>query len=246
MEEIKIGMSIGMTRGSLKTWALLVLVVLLQAFINVSTHAAERAYLGMQPQELPQQALTALGIDAPSGIMIRDVGRDTPAADAGVMRGDLLLSMDGEKVTSLAQLVSVAQSLSPGKTVELSVMRSGETVNLEMLVGSWPEARDIKKTSVGQVPGLGLTVIALADPIREKFNIRWDSEGLLVSLVDPSKGISEIIQRGDIIVQVNQQNVWLPEQFIEIYNAAKDAQQRQIILLLERIDGYLLIMLPVR
>ena len=228
-----------------KLFASAVLLIILTVAGDVA-RAAERAYLGMQPQELPADAMAALGIDAPSGIMIRDVGRDTAASGAGVQRGDLLLSLDGTDITSLAQLISVAQALTPGNTVDLSVLRAGKTMDLSMDVGSWPVSRDIAKSFVGQVPALGLTMIALPAKVREKFAVRWDSEGLLVSLVDPSKGISEIIKRGDIIVQINQQDVWLPEQVIELYQAAKDAQKRQVLLLLERTDGYMLIMLPVR
>lgn len=235
-----------MAHGYLGTRLFSVLALLAVSFVGNPVVAAERAYIGMQPQELPQQALTALGIDAPSGIMIRDVGRNTPAADAGVERGDLLLSMDGIETTSLGQLKEKAQDLSPGDKIGLTVLRQGETLDLELIVGSWPNAQNIQKTYVGQVPGLGLTMVGLAAKVREKFGIRWDSEGLLVSLVDPSKGISEIIKRGDIIVQVNQQAVWLPEQVIELYQAAKEAKQRQVLVLLERTDGYMLVMLPVR
>ena len=235
-----------MTHNVLRMCIAPIILVLLLALTGGTLSAAERAYLGMQPQELPADAMAALGIDAPSGIMIRDVGRDTAASDAGVQRGDLLLSLDGTDITSLTQLVSVAQALTPGRTVDLSILRAGEALGLSMTVGSWPASRDITKSFVGQVPALGLTMIALPPKARAKFAVRWDSEGLLVSLVDPSKGISEIIKRGDIIVQINQQDVWLPEQFIEIYQAAKDAKKRQVLLLLERIDGYMLIMLPVR
>jgi serine protease Do len=226
--------------------AAVALVLLMLVLANGPVSAAERAYLGMQPQEIPAQAMAALGIDAPSGIMIRDVGRDTAAADAGVRRGDMLLSLDGTDITSLVQLISVAQSLKPGSKVNLSVLRVGETLELSMVVGAWPEARDVKKNYVGQIPALGLTMTALPPKVREQFSVRWDSEGLLVSLVDPSKGISEIIKRGDIIVQVNQQRVWLPDQAIRIYQAAKDSGKRQVLLLLERTDGYILVMLPVR
>ena len=146
----------------------------------------------------------------------------------------------------MTQLISVVQTLSPGDDVKLLVVRDGRELSLNLVVGSWPESQSIKKSNVGQVPALGLTMVGLTKEVREQFGLRWDTEGLLVSLVDPSKGISEIIQRGDVVVQVNRQDVWTPQQVIDIFKAAKDAGQRQVVLLLERATGNELILLPVR
>ena len=215
-------------------------------FFCANAMAGERPYIGMQPQELPAEALVALGLGGATIIMIRDVGRHTPAGGAGVRPGDILLSMNDKPVSSLAELIDLVGTLVPGDTVPLSVSRGGEELDLALEVGSWPAAQALQKPNVGQVPALGLTMIGLTKEVREQFSLRWDTSGLLVSLVDPSKGISEIIQRGDVIVQANQQDVWLPEQVIDIYRAAKDAGQRQIVLLLERSEGNALVLLPVK
>jgi len=200
----------------------------------------------MQPQELPQKAIDALGLSTKGAVAIRDVGRDTPAGQAGVQRGDILLSMNGKPVETLAQVIDIVGKASPGDIFDLVVMRNGQTVNLSLVTTPWPESRSIKKNFVGQIPALGLTTSALSAKIREQFGIRWDSEGVLVTLVDPSKGVSEIIQRGDVIVQFNQQAVWLPEQLIAVYGSARDAGKTVALLLLERPDGYVFVLLPVR
>ncbi|MBC8242439.1 MAG: PDZ domain-containing protein [Alphaproteobacteria bacterium] len=213
-----------------------------------SAVAGGSPYVGMQPQELPPQALAALGL---SGMMngvvaIRDVGRDTPAARAGVQRGDILLTLGGEKIETLAQVIAIVTKASPGDIFDLTVLRNGEKIDLSLTTEEWPEQRQIKKTFIGQIPALGLTTGALASKIRTEFGIRWDSEGVVVTLVDPSKGVSEVIKRGDVIVQFNQQPVWLPEQLIAAYGAAKNAEKKAALVLLERPDGYVFIMLPVR
>ncbi len=212
-----------------------------------SVVAAGSPYVGMQPQELPKKALAALGLaDAAGAVAIRDVGRDTPAARAGVQRGDILLVLDGERIETLAQVIAIVTKASPGDVFDLTVLRNGEEIDLSLATEEWPEPRNIKKTFIGQIPALGLTTGALAPKMRTQFDIRWDSEGVVVTLVDPSKGVSEVIKRGDVIVQFNQQPIWLPEQLIAAYGAAKNAKLKAALVLLERANGYVFIMLPVR
>lgn len=204
-------------------------------------------YISMQPQEMPEKAIVALGLSGAKGVVaIRDVGRDTPAERAGVRRGDVLLSFNGERVETLAQVIAVVTKASPGDVFDLTVLRRGEEIDLSMTTEEWPEPRQIKKTYIGQVPALGLTVGALTEKVRTQMGIRWDSEGVVVTLVDPSKGVSEVIQRGDVITQFNQQPIWLPEQLIEAYGAAKEAKMTAALLLLERPGGFVFIMLPVQ
>lgn len=214
--------------------------------VSGSAVAGDAPYIGMQPQELPPKAIAALGLSSKGVVAIRDVGRDTPAERAGVRRGDILLSMNGEPIESLAQVIAVVTKASPGDVFDLAVLRNGEEVDLSLTSIPWPESRKIEKNYIGKIPALGLTTSALSTKIREQFNIRWDSEGVVVTLVDPVKGVSEIIKRGDVIVQFNQQPIWLPAQLIAAYDAAKGAEKPVGLLLLERPEGYVFILLPVR
>lgn len=208
---------------------------------------ADSPYVGMQPQELPKNAALALGFSGADGVVaVRDVGRDTPAGRAGIQRGDVLLSMNGEDIQTLAQVIAIVTKGSPGDVFELTMLRNGKEIEVTLETTEWPEQRRIQKNHIGQIPALGLTTGALTKAIREQFGVRWDSEGVIVTLVDPSKGVSEVIKRGDVIVQFNQQPVWLPEHLIEAYDKAKEAKKKAALLLLERPEGYVFITLPVK
>ncbi len=223
----------------------LIILVSLGAGI-VSVQAADKPYIGMQLQELPPEAIVALGLRGEKFVMVRDVGRNTPAGLAGIRPGDLVLSFAGSDVSSLSGLVRLMGDVEPGDAVDVTLRRAGDTIETTIHTTLWPESQSLQKAAVGQVPAIGVTLVGLTREIRGQFGIRWDAQGLLVSLVDPSKGVSEIIQRGDVIVQVNQRDVWLPQQVIEIYAEAKAAGQRQILVLLERSDSNAMIMLPVK
>lgn len=70
--------------------------------------------------------------------------------------------------------------------------------------------------------------------------------GVLVTLIDPAFASRMLLQRGDVIVQINQKDVWLPSQIKTAYDAAKAAKQPQLLMLIERADGFRFMMLPVK
>ncbi|HJO74413.1 MAG TPA: hypothetical protein QGH84_04285 [Rhodospirillales bacterium] len=86
---------------------------------------------------------------------------------------------------------------------------------------------------------------SLTQKLRKGFGLRWGSIGIVVTLVDPDR--TDIgLRRGDLIVQVNQKDVWLPDQLIAEYKAAKKAGRKELLLLVERVNGYRFMPFPVR
>jgi len=112
-------------------------------------------------------------------------------------------------------------------------------------LGEWTELWNLTKTIVASLPEAGLTLATLTQKMRKGFGLRWGSVGVVVTLVDPDR--SDIgLRRGDLITQVNQEEVWKPDQMIAKYNAAKKAGRKEILLLIERVNGFHYMLLPVR
>jgi type II secretory pathway component PulC len=66
-----------------------------------------------------------------------------------------------------------------------------------------------------------------------------------VTLVDPDR--TDIgLRRGDLILQVNQKEVWRPDQVVAAYKAAKKAGRKELLLLVERVNGFRFMPLPVK
>ena len=89
------------------------------------------------------------------------------------------------------------------------------------------------------------TLASLTKKLRKGFGLRWGSIGVVVTLVDPDR--TDIgLRRGDLIVQVNPTDVWLPQHLVAEYKAAKKAGRKELLLLVERVNGYRFMLLPVR
>jgi S1-C subfamily serine protease len=97
--------------------------------------APGRAWLGirMEPMDNARRQHYAVPLDR--GVLIADVGTDSPAAEAGVVSGDVLLRIDRREIQSLGDVYRSLAFFDPGETVELEVFRDGKQQVLEATLG---------------------------------------------------------------------------------------------------------------
>lgn len=85
-----------------------------------------RGYVGLVPAELSRVELAALGIDPDIGIMLSTVVADSPAEAAGLRRGDVILTINGEPIRSRQQALLIVARLNPADSVQLEGLRDGQ------------------------------------------------------------------------------------------------------------------------
>lgn len=219
--------------------------VFLAAFLCMGRAAAEPGFAGMQVQAISPEVAATLGLDAAGGVLIRDVALGGPAAEAGFERGDLIVGFAGAPADTLEQLIAELGRHAAGDTVAARVYRRGETRELQVTLGARPAAWQVDRGEFANLPERGLTLAALTPKVRETFRLRWGAVGIVVSLVDIRAGGTTPLERGDLIVQVNQETVWQPERMVALYREAKAAGKRSLLLLVERASGFYFVMLPV-
>ena len=177
----------------------------------------------MQIQGMSENAAKALGRQAVDGVLVRDVALGGPADKAGIHRGDLIFKYVGKNIDSFQTMVKTAGSTRPGQEVEVSLVRQGKPMTLTMKLGKWTKPWLITKTAVANHPQSGLTMATLTQKLRKGLGLRWSSIGVVVTLVDPDR--TDIgLRRGDLIVQVNQHDVWLPGQVVEKYSTIRQSR----------------------
>ena len=91
-------------------------------------------------------ALGVEGTDTPAGPTVTEVPPDSAAALAGVLPGDIVVSVDGRSVLNMAELLATVRSFAPGETVELEILRAGEPMLLEMPLAGTPAPANLATT----------------------------------------------------------------------------------------------------
>ena len=99
---------------------------------------AEHAQLGIQGQDVDPEAADLYGLGVDNGALVVEVGEGSAAEEAGLERGDIVTALDGEPVTSMADLAGQISAHSPGDRVELTVVRDGEDQAVDVTLGSAP------------------------------------------------------------------------------------------------------------
>lgn len=200
--------------------------------------AAEPGFIGMQVQGMSAKLSAALGIKSAKGVLVRDIALQGPAAKAGFLRGDLIITFNGKEVPTFEYLVKTVQTIKPGQNIPVTVLRMGEKKTLTLKAGTWIDSWKIKKGSFVNIPERGLTLAALTPKVRERFGIRWGATGVVITLLDREKSNDLDLLRGEVIRQVNQREVWLPRQVWDMYTEAKEKKRSSLLLLVEGINGF--------
>jgi serine protease Do/serine protease DegQ len=94
----------------------------------------KRAYLGVQMQDITPELATAFDIPVGHGAVVTQVYKDSAAEEAGLAVGDIVLSVDGTKLSSADSLRNTVGLLMVGQSIELEVLRDGDTKKLTATV----------------------------------------------------------------------------------------------------------------
>jgi serine protease Do len=101
-----------------------------------------RGYLGAQLAiGLDLNEALKLGLDKAQGALVDAVMPDSPAARAGLRRGDVILTLDDEPVLNDNQFINRISSLPPGRRVQMTIWRDRAKKTLEAIIGDWSGIR---------------------------------------------------------------------------------------------------------
>ena len=104
----------------------------------VSYGEVRRAWVGLVVQDLTPQLAQHFGTQ--KGVVVVEVEPRSPAAGAGIARGDVITRVDGKRVSTANALSNAIDSYKPGDTVHLTVVRNGQTRVVTVTLGTRPES----------------------------------------------------------------------------------------------------------
>lgn len=98
-----------------------------------------RGWLGVQLQELTPELARKYGLKEPRGVLVAGVLPNSPAGQAGLQAGDVIISWNGQKVTDSASLPLQVAATDVGVKAKVGVIRNGSEVVLEVTLGERPD-----------------------------------------------------------------------------------------------------------
>jgi len=199
-----------------------------------------RGWLGVNIGSVNDEMAEALGLDEPTGAIIRDVF-DGPAKDAGLKTMDVIVMFDGKEVADSGALVRIVGGTPVGSTVKTIVLRDGKRMSIDVVLGQRPEpnalAQGDKPAEPEQQGLLGMQLSEITPDMRSDMNLSDEVTGvLLLSVEADSPAAASGLAAGDVITDAAQNPVEEIADLVEQVENATDAGRESLLLLVRR-DG---------
>jgi serine protease Do len=194
-------------------------------------HKVSRGSIGIMFDAVENPAIARV-YGSGSGVPISSVVAGSPADQAGLKVGDTITSVDGKKVTKGTELVADIAARKPGSKVSLSFLRNGKPQETSVTIADRAklfaarlgEDQENDDDNTPKPSKFGITVRKVTPEMADRLDIPA-GKGVIVQDVKPGSFAEDVnLARGDIILEINKQQVNSEEDFARIESIMKSGQ----------------------
>ncbi|MEM7619017.1 MAG: Do family serine endopeptidase [Pseudomonadota bacterium] len=202
-----------------------------------------RGWLGVRIQSITPEIAESLNLKNPKGALVASITPGSPAAEAGLTTGDVIVKFNSSKIETMRQLPRVVANTEIDDFVNIEYIRKGKRHAVKVRIGRLQEvkadgpapvedSKDVKQSLIG------LTVSSLTEKLRKTYKIDSKTQGIVVTKVEPSSIAEQRnIKPGDVIIEVAQEEV---KSLIEVQRRVeriKKSGKNRVLLLLSDSKG---------
>lgn len=192
-----------------------------------------RGWLGVSIQGITPDLAASLGLAQAKGALVSSVVQNSPADQAGIRTGDVIVGYAGKSINNASDLPFLVAGTPVGKTVSLQVFRGNQETPVTVAIGRMKEEEVI--ASPTEKDDLGLTVEQITPDIAEDLGLE-QTHGVVITAVAPDGlGDEAGFQPGDIVREINRQPVRNLSDYRNIM--ASGTQSKSILFLVQREDS---------
>lgn len=172
-----------------------------------------RGWIGVSIQELTPELAQQFGLKKSKGALVSDVVKDSPAAKAGIVRGDIIVEFNGKEVKDVSSLRNLVAQSKAGSAITLKILRGGKEVTVQVNIVELP--REVAEVVPDHLPNeaeakvlTGLAVMDLNKEIIRQLGFNKEEKGVVVVRVEPGSPADEAeMKKGDIIKEINKKEI---------------------------------------
>jgi serine protease Do len=207
-----------------------------------------RGWIGVQIQTVTPDIADSLGLKQATGALVSEPQKDSPAAKAGIASGDVITSLNDAPVHDPRELARKIGTMSPGTTVKLDVIHSGQSKTVTLTLGTLPNEkqasndqnqRDQREVPDSDMPNLGLT-LAPGNKVSGA-----GGNGVVVTAVNAGGIAAEHgFQVGDVILEVGGKAVATPAEVRKSLADARSEGKHTVLFRVKSNEGTKFVALP--
>jgi serine protease Do len=198
-----------------------------------------RGWLGIGIQDVDPDLAAAMSLPTADGVLVSDVEPGGPADKGGLLRGDVIMTVEGKKTNSSTQLRNLIADAGANKKVQLEILRGGKPQSLSLLLGELktdkPEVTKEAHGTARPETQQGLTVDAITPRIREQLELPPNlKQGVVVTGVAQGSAAAEAgLAPGDVVLEVNKQPVGSVQDFRSAYTKKQGGKNTLLLVFRE-------------
>ncbi|GJM45180.1 MAG: hypothetical protein DHS20C21_20220 [Gemmatimonadota bacterium] len=217
---------------------------------------AAPGFLGIHLQRVEGGLAEALDMKADSGVLVRQVVDDSPAAEAGLKAGDIVTEVNGQKVGTPSELRELVRTHAAGDRIAVKYLRDGKGRSLDVTLGEGEARNSIRRAmdkahhALGKAGHkahqgrklrfqkehafLGVSTQALSGDLKEYFGVKGEGGALVSEVVDDSPAAALGLQAGDVIIRVGEADISSPADLRAAVRSYEEAQAVQLVWVRDR------------
>ncbi|MEX2493671.1 MAG: DegQ family serine endoprotease [Nitrospirales bacterium] len=206
----------------------------------VKTGSVVRGFLGVGIQAVTPDLANSFQLSKAQGALVTNVMPGSPADQAGIQRGDVIVEYEGQAVEDPRGLQGQVVGTVVGNTISLVVMREGKKVTLRPVIREQDEPTQVAKASPMKQDGpfAGVAVQDLDGRLAQQLGIAEEVSGVVVMEVTPgSKAERAGLAQGDIISEINRKPVRSEKDFVQVVSHLE--KQKEALIFIHRGKGAL-------
>ena len=196
-----------------------------------------RSWLGVIIQDLDSETADALEINTRNGALIADVVKDSPAEDAGIQEGDVIIEFNGMSILNTANLKNVVSLSAPESTNRVKVIRNGAPKTVKVTLQELPDnPQQYATRQKNELNNFGWRLKKLTESLKQKYDIQESQDALVVTRIDRNgEAYEKGIREGDIIKRVGTEKVSSLKEFDRLVERSRN--KGTVLLLVKKPGG---------
>jgi serine protease Do len=214
----------------------------------IDTGKVERGWLGVQIQTVTDDIAEGLGLNEAYGALVSQVVTDSPAERAGLQTGDVIIGYDNHRVDEMRDLPRLVANTQANSEVTLDVWRNESQTSVSALISKTNDESNpvLAEDPSGSEDTLGLALSPLNDELRKQYSVKEDTQGVIVTDIDPaSEAAGRGVRVGDVIQKIGQTVVTTVDMIDPAIKLALKGDKASLLLLIEREGQVLFVAIPV-
>ncbi len=206
----------------------------------VKTGVVVRGYLGVGIQAVTPDLAESFNLENAHGALVTNVMSGSPADQAGIQRGDVIVEYEGQAVDDPRTLQRQVVGTVVGIEISLVVMREGKKVNLYPVIREQDKTTRVARThSMNQDgPLAGVAVQDLDGRMAQQLGITEEVNGVVVMEVRPGSNAERAgLAQGDVISEINRQPIQSEKDFRNVVSHIE--QEKDALIFIHRGKGAL-------